>query len=324
MSRLSRTIRHVSQCACMLATLLIDAARLLRLYLRSPVALAAENLFLRKQLALYQEHHVKPRRASNATRITLLWLSQWFDWHRALVVVQPETFTRWRRQGFRLCRPWTSCCGRPPIPAELQGLIRQMARENLTWGQRRIANELQLKLGLRVSPRTVRKYLPTHLDRAPGHRVPAQRWRTFVRNHAWDLIVRGVSVDCIRGVQALSRRLLQFLRRWWCHAVSNAVQGTPQGHAVAMPLLHATMSGPVAWSADTVEVIRVDQRSPPDGGPSCAHAPGLATQATSVDRCDMCPAGAVLRRWNRASPHTQGPRPLSTGGNQVVPWRRAA
>jgi hypothetical protein len=126
MSRLSRTIRHLYQGAFMLATLLINAARLLRLSRRSPAALAAENLFLRKQLALYQEHHVKPRRARHATRITLLWLSPWFDWHRALVVVQPETFTRWRRQGFRLFRPWTSCCGRPPIPAELQGLIRQI------------------------------------------------------------------------------------------------------------------------------------------------------------------------------------------------------
>jgi hypothetical protein len=96
---------------------------------------------------------------------------------------------------------------------ELQRLIRQMARDNLTWGQQRMANELRLKLGLQVSPRAIRKYMPKHLDRAPAHRVPAQRWRTFVRNHAWDLIVRGVSVDCIRGVQALSRRLLQFPRR---------------------------------------------------------------------------------------------------------------
>jgi len=324
MSRLSRTIRHLYQCAFMLPTLLIDAARLLRLSRRSPAALAAETLFLRTQLALYQEHHVKPQRASHATRITLLWLSQWFDWHRALVVVQPETFTRWRRQGFRLFRPWTSCCGRPPIPAELQGLIRQMAHENLTWGQRRIANELRLKLGLRISPRTIRTYMPTPLDRAPGHRMPVQGWRTFVRNHAWDLIVRGVFVNCIRGMQALSVRLLQFPQRWWRHAVTHGVQGTPQGHAVARLVLSDTMSVPVVWSADTVEVIRVDQRSPPDGGPSCSYDPGLTTRATSVDRFDVCPAGAVLCWRNRASPYTRGARPLSQGGSQVVPWRRAA
>lgn len=46
-----------------------------------------------------------------------------------------------------------------PIPKELRGLIRRMARENSAWGQVRIANELLLKLGLRVSPRTVGKYM---------------------------------------------------------------------------------------------------------------------------------------------------------------------
>src|SRR5262245_3923760 len=45
-----------------------------------------------------------------------------------------------------------------------------MARENPSWGQERIANELLLKLGLRVSPQTVRKYLPRHLDREGGRR----------------------------------------------------------------------------------------------------------------------------------------------------------
>jgi putative transposase len=59
-----------------------------------------------------------------------------------------------------------------------------MARENPTWGQERIANELLLKLGLRVSPRTVHKYLPRRLDRGRSHRASPQRWRTFIRNHA--------------------------------------------------------------------------------------------------------------------------------------------
>jgi putative transposase len=59
-----------------------------------------------------------------------------------------------------------------------------MARENSSWGEERIANELLLKLGLRVSPRTVRKYLPRRLDRGGSHRASSQRWRTFVHNHA--------------------------------------------------------------------------------------------------------------------------------------------
>ena len=151
---------------CILLTLLCNALRFLFFFcLRPSPALAAENLFLRKQLALYQERQIKPRRSTPATRLALLWLARWFDWRQALVVMQPATLIRWHRQGFRLFWRWTSRHGRPPIPRALQALIRQMARENPTWGQERIANELLLKLGLRVSPRTVRKYLPRRLDR---------------------------------------------------------------------------------------------------------------------------------------------------------------
>jgi putative transposase len=62
-------------------------------------------------------------------------------------------------------------------------LIRRMAAENPIWGEARIADELRLKLGLRVSPRTVGKYLSDGLGprRTPD---PKQRWATFVRNHA--------------------------------------------------------------------------------------------------------------------------------------------
>jgi hypothetical protein len=152
-------------------TLLGDSLQFLRLCLRFPTALAVENLFLHKQLALYQERHVAPRRATDATRLALTWLSGWFDWRQALVVVQPATLLRWHREGFRLFWHWKSTPGRPPIPAGLQALIRRMACENPTWGQERIANELLLKLGLRVSPRTVRKYMPKRVDQGRGKRA---------------------------------------------------------------------------------------------------------------------------------------------------------
>ena len=47
-----------------------DLVHFLCLGLRSRTSLAAENLFLRKQLAFYQERKVKPRRADNPTRLT--------------------------------------------------------------------------------------------------------------------------------------------------------------------------------------------------------------------------------------------------------------
>jgi transposase InsO family protein len=82
-----------------------------------------------------------------------------------------------------------------------------MARENLTWGEERIANELLLKLGLRVSPRTVRKYLPNRVDRDPGARVQVQRWRTFVRNHAQAI----VACDFCVAITATFRMLYVFV-----------------------------------------------------------------------------------------------------------------
>ena len=80
------------------------AVSMLRLLRR----LAAENLFLRKQLALYLERQVKPRRADDATRLTLVALSRLIDWRQLLTVVKPETLIRWHRKGFRLFWRWKS------------------------------------------------------------------------------------------------------------------------------------------------------------------------------------------------------------------------
>lgn len=161
-----------------------DLVHFLCLGLRSRASLAAENLFLRKQLAFYQERTVKPRRADNPTRLTLVLLSRWFNWRDALTVVRPKTLVAWQRKGFCLFWRRKSEAGRRPIPAALQDMIRQIARENPSWGEERIANELLLKLGLRVSPRTIRKYMPK-LPAAPrGGPRGDQRWAVFLRNHA--------------------------------------------------------------------------------------------------------------------------------------------
>ena len=61
-----------------------------------------------------------------------------------------------------------------------------MARNNRTWGEERIANELYVKLGIRISPSTVRKYmLPFRKD---PNRAMNQSWATFVRNHAKQIV----------------------------------------------------------------------------------------------------------------------------------------
>ena len=108
MSRVSRLLRHTWYMAAMLLTLALDTVCFLRLCLRTPVVLAAENLFLRKQLALYRERQVKPRRADDATRITLVALSRLIDWRAVLTIVKPDTLIRWHRQGCRLFWRWKS------------------------------------------------------------------------------------------------------------------------------------------------------------------------------------------------------------------------
>ena len=181
--------------------LIEDAFRRVTLLLRSKVSVRAESLFLRRQLALHTERGMKPGRIDAATRVvSLVLLSHLFDWRSALVVVQPATLMRWRRAGWKLLRRRKARRGRPPIPEALRALIRRMANENFLWGEERIANELLLKLGIRVSPRTVRKYMP---KRPPGHPSVDQRWSTFLKNHAMAIL----ACDLFVGSEAKLRML---------------------------------------------------------------------------------------------------------------------
>jgi putative transposase len=171
-----------------ISALLFELARFVVALPRSRASLVAENLFLRKQLAFYQEHKQRPRSLTDAARLSLVLWSRLFDWKACLLIVKPDTLIAWHRKGFKLFWRWKSRPGRPPLARDIRELIRRMARENPTWGQMRVAAELYLKLGILVSPRTVRKYWPWEQDGRPGRRTSSQHWRTFVRNHA-DAIV---------------------------------------------------------------------------------------------------------------------------------------
>jgi transposase InsO family protein len=127
---------------------------------------------------------VKPRRADDATRIALVALSRLVDWRRILTIVQPATLIRWHRKGYRLFwRLKSRPRGRPPVPADVQHLIAEMASANRTWGGERIAAELLVKLGIDLSPRTMRRYMPTR-NGGPRTGAKSLQWSTFVRNHA--------------------------------------------------------------------------------------------------------------------------------------------
>src|SRR5678815_3585280 len=184
--------------------LIEDALRWVVLLFRSTESVQAENLFLRRQLALYIERGVQPRPVDAATRVSLAVLARLFDWRSALVVVQPARCQRIIVAGWRLLWRMKSRVGRPPIPKELRELIRRMARENVLWGEERIANELLLKLGIRISPRTVRKYLPKW---PPGRPRGDLRWSTFLKNHA----TATLACDFFLAVTATFRMLYVFV-----------------------------------------------------------------------------------------------------------------
>ncbi len=101
-------------------------------FFRSRTKQAIVELALRQQLATFTEKGRRPW-ITPADRGFWVFLSQvWSGWKEILVIVQPETVVRWHRKGFRLY--WRSISkrgpGQPPIPAEVQALIRRFANEN--------------------------------------------------------------------------------------------------------------------------------------------------------------------------------------------------
>src|SRR5260221_12903295 len=102
-------------------------------------------------------------------------------WKQALFLVQPETLLRWHRELFRLM--WkhksTAHSRKPRLAPETISLIKEMAANNRLWGAERIRGEL-LKLEIRVSKRTIQKYL----KHVRPKRSLGQTWRTFLRTHA--------------------------------------------------------------------------------------------------------------------------------------------
>jgi hypothetical protein len=122
----------------LLSILIITAGQgiqFLWLAVSSRAQLSAEVLFLRKQLAFYKEHQVRPRKLTDAARFSLVLWSRLFNWRAALMIVKPETLVGWHRQGFKLFWRWKSRFGRPRIPENLRRLMVRLVQENPTWGE---------------------------------------------------------------------------------------------------------------------------------------------------------------------------------------------
>ena len=184
---------------------------------RTKSELLLENMLLRQQLIVLKRQAKRPTLTWRDRTLFVLLASRLRTWKQALVIVQPETVLRWHRDLFRWIwkrksRPRRR--GKPPLTDDIVSLIKQMAKENRSWGAERIRGEL-LKLGVQVSKSTVQK----HIYEVRKLGTPKQTWATFLRNHAseiwscdflqtYDLFFRTLFVFVI--IELDSRRLVHF------------------------------------------------------------------------------------------------------------------
>lgn len=163
------------------ATALAGAARDV---VRPRAELVAENALLRQQLIVLRRKIKRPILGDGDRILMVLFARLDRAWRDALHLVKPETLLRWHRNLFMLVwrRKSRSGCSQPRrLSKETIELIMLMARDNVLWGAERIRGEL-LKLGIRVSKRTIQKYMKR--ARPPGKR--GQTWETFLKNHEDD------------------------------------------------------------------------------------------------------------------------------------------
>jgi hypothetical protein len=168
-----------------------------------------EMLALRQQIAVLERSRKRPR-FSTADRIFWVVLSYcWAHWPQALEIVAPETVLRWRRRGRRpkWRWPWQGRrLGRPPVDRETRRLIRRLNLDNFLWGAPRIHGELRM-LGIHLAQSTVAKYM----IRRSG--PPSQTWRTFLLNHARELLPTEIATPTRRRISALGASLLSRILR---------------------------------------------------------------------------------------------------------------
>jgi putative transposase len=121
---------------------------------------------------------LQPDRAILATLIRHL--SRRLRAHR---LVTPSIVLRWHRH--LVARKWTypNRMGRPPVSAEIAGLIERLATENRGWEYQRIQGEL-LKLGHRVGVSTIRRVLKALRIPPPPKRRTDTTWRQFMHSQA--------------------------------------------------------------------------------------------------------------------------------------------
>jgi putative transposase len=199
-----------------------------------------ELLVLRHELEVLRRQVARPKLHAADRALLAAAASQLPRPSLSARLVTPRTLLRWHRALVR--RKWRQPPGkrgRPPVRAEVRAVALRLARENPRWGHRRISGELA-KLGLRVSPTTVRRLL-ARSGLGPAPRGSGPGWREFLRVQAESI----VACDFFTVESVLLRRyyVLFFIahasRRVWlagCTTNPNGAWVTQQARSLGLDL----------------------------------------------------------------------------------------
>jgi len=167
----------------------------------------AEILMLRHQLTVAERE--RPRTRARLTWPDRAWLALLAGTVPAerlaamRLIVTPGTILRWqrdiaRRQWARRSRRGRS--GRPATHRKVRSVVLRLARENKSWGYRRIHGELA-GLGITVAPSTVWQILKNAgMDPAPRRDGPD--WAGFLRSQAQGILALDfLTADLLNGTK---------------------------------------------------------------------------------------------------------------------------
>ena len=119
------------------------------------------------------------------------------------LIVTPGTILRWHRdivRRRRACRSRQGRSGRPPAGRNVRSVVLRLARENESWGCRRIHGELA-GLGVIVAPSTVRQILKC-AGTGPAPRRDGPGWPGFLRSQAQGILALGFfTTDLLNGAK---------------------------------------------------------------------------------------------------------------------------
>jgi putative transposase len=222
-----------------------NALAMLRLLPMSDQAKDAEILALRHQLAVLERQlhgeKVKFAQADSVFLAALLHQLPRDVLRRIRLLVRPETVLRWHRnlltrRHAAISRPKRA--GRPPTVRSIRTLVLRLARENSTWGYRRIHGEL-LVLGIKVAASTIWEILhDAGIDPAPAR--ASDTWQSFLRSQA----------EAILAADFLETATLTGTRLYVLAVIEHATR--------RIRILGATAHPTAAWVTQAVRNLTMD------------------------------------------------------------------